>query len=64
MKREKPKHELSHQKGRGRQAVDDMRARIDAGWTVEQLWFRFADAVSGRGFTYDFESEDELERVE
>jgi hypothetical protein len=40
--------------GRGEVAVNDMRARIEAGWTFDQLWDRFAFAVAGAGFTYDY----------
>jgi hypothetical protein len=40
--------------GRGRVAVDDMRARIEAGWTVDELWDRFALATAGAGFNYDY----------
>jgi hypothetical protein len=40
--------------GRGKVAVDDMRARVEAGWTFDQLWDRFALAVAGAGFNYDY----------
>lgn len=42
--------------GRGEEAVNDMRARLAAGWTVEQLWDRYVIATTGDGFTYDYAS--------
>lgn len=45
---------MMSQGGRGEEAVRDMRGRLAAGWTVEQLWDRYVDATFGDGFTYDF----------
>jgi hypothetical protein len=41
---------------RGEKAVEDMKARIAAGWTVEQLWERF---FHPDGFTYDMAEDKE-----
>lgn len=50
--------------GRGEEAVRDMKNRLAAGWTWDELWDRFAQAVSGNGFTYDYADFDaEFERV-
>lgn len=47
---------------RGQLAVDDMKARIAAGWSVEELWDRFVEATTGDGFIYDY-VEQELEKI-
>lgn len=44
--------------GRGPVAVADMKARLRAGWTVEQLWDRMVRAESGEGYSYDMAESD------
>ncbi len=39
--------------GRGPIAVADMKARVAAGWTFDQIWARMARAESGHGYSYD-----------
>lgn len=41
---------ISSKGGRGEQATADMKARVDAGWTVSDLWDRFANPD---GIVYD-----------
>lgn len=41
--------------GRGEHAVADMKERLREGWTVSDLWDRFADPD---GFTYDMAPQD------
>jgi hypothetical protein len=41
-------------RGRGPVAVEDMRARLAAGWTIDQLWSRAARAYARDGFVYDY----------
>jgi hypothetical protein len=38
---------------RGPVAVADMKARLEAGWTVSELWDRMQVAVMGDGYSYD-----------
>lgn len=38
---------------RGPVAVADMKARLEAGWTVAELWDRMARAESGEGYSYE-----------
>lgn len=42
---------MFEKQGRGEQATADMKARVAAGWSVSDLWDRFADPD---GFTYEF----------
>lgn len=44
--------------GRGPIAVADMKARLRAGWTVEMLWERMAEAEAGDGYSYDMAESD------
>ena len=41
-------------RGRGPIAVEDMKRRVAAGWTVDQLWTRMQRAESGVGYTYEY----------
>jgi hypothetical protein len=46
--------QASRLRGRGVVAVTDMKARLAAGWTVDQLWCRLQQAEFGNGFVYDY----------
>ena len=45
---------MSDHKGRGPVATEDMKNRLLAGWSLDQLWERNSKAVRGEGFSYDF----------
>lgn len=46
---------MTEHRARGKLAVEDMRARIEAGWNVEMLWARMAAAEQlGNGYVYDY----------
>ena len=40
--------------GRGPIAVEDMKNRIAAGWTVSELWDRLQAAETSNGFSYEY----------
>jgi len=46
--------------GRGPLATADMKARIEAGWDIWQLWERLEKAESGFGFTYEMAASEEF----
>ncbi len=48
------------QKGRGPEAVADMKARLESGWSVFDLWDRFADAENGAELVYDMADRDSV----
>lgn len=39
---------------RGPVAVEDMKNRLAAGWTVGDLWERYRVAAAGDGFDYEY----------
>ena len=41
-------------RGRGPIAVEDMKNRIAAGWTIDELWSRLQAAEMGDGFSYEY----------
>ena len=38
-----------------------MKARLEAGWDIWQLWERMAKAESGSGYVYDMASREEFQ---
>lgn len=47
--------------GRGPEVTADMKARIEAGWDIWQLWERLEKAESGFGFHYDMAPREEFQ---
>lgn len=50
--------------GRGPVAVEDMKNRIAAGWSVGELWDRLLAAETGDGFSYDYAERVPIEDLE